>query len=164
MTQSSCAILERKMGGNGGRSSAAQRSKQLLWNQEYVPWVNTLPEFNRIKRTGVLLLLRLQTAFAWVCWACLCVARGASYLSKPSSKTNCHPCHTITGGPRFSVSISFLRQGQSWNCSSRLSVESSHLVELVNCTELSSYKSKVPKMTSRSGNAFPDRWMCHSYP
>lgn len=53
MTQSSCATLERKMGGNGGRNLAAQRSKQLFWNQESVPQVSTLPEFNRMEGTGV---------------------------------------------------------------------------------------------------------------
>ena len=74
MTQSGCAILERKMGGNGGRNLAAQRSKQLFWNQESVPWASILPEFSRIKRTSALLLLHLQTAFTWVCWVHSCQA------------------------------------------------------------------------------------------
>lgn len=82
MTQSGCAILERRMGGNGGRNLAAQRSKQLFWNQESVPWSSILPEFSRIKRNAALLLLHLQTAFTWACWAHSCQAVWCVYLTK----------------------------------------------------------------------------------
>lgn len=142
MTQSSCATLERKMGGNGGRNLAVQRSKQLFWNQESVPQVSTLPEFNRMEGTGVFLLLQLQTAFVWACWMWFC--QGMWF------HTTCarHPPGlSVSLGDMIILSSNSILSpgfGQSWNSGSRLSTGLSHLV-VAYCTRSSPCKSKAQK-------------------
>ena len=149
MTQSSCAILERKMGGNGGRNLAAQRLKQLFWNWESVPWANTLPEFNRMKRTGALLHLHLQTAFAWVCWVrfyqgtrCALPAQGVLQAHPPALATqsqgdHCPPSASPSlgraspetadpgwtlNGPIWWNALHWIKQLQEWGSKSDLQV------------------------------------------
>lgn len=155
MTQSSCAILERKMGGNGGRNLAAQRSKQLFWNRESVPWASTLPEFNRMKRTGALLLLHLQTAFVWVSWVCFCQGtwcalpvQGILQAHLPALATPPQWDHHPPSASPSSGKASSETADPGWTFS--------HPIWWKLSTEWSSYKSNAPKVTSRSGNTSPD--------
>lgn len=157
MTQSSCAILERKMGGNGGRNLAAQRSKQLFWNQESVPWASTLPEFNRIKRTGV--LLHFQTAFSWVCWVCFCQGTWCAlpvqgilqdYLPALATQSQEDHCPLSASPSLGRASPETVDPGWMLN----------HPIwwKLSTSAKLSSYKTEAPKVTSRCGNASPDNF------
>lgn len=122
MTQSGCAILKRRMGGNGGRNLAAQRSKQLFWNQESVPWASILPEFSRIKRTAALLLLHLQTAFTWVCWAPSCQAVWCVLPDQGPPGPPASLCHAATSWDELHLlsSAQFLSSDLSCNRWSRI--------------------------------------------
>lgn len=141
MTQSSCATLGRKMGGNEGRNLAAQRSKQLFWNQESVPQVSTLPEFNRMEGTGVFLLLQLQTAFVWACWVWFCQGMWST-LKVQGNLQACLPalvtwsyCPPTASFPLDLVSPEMWVQAEHWIVT----------FGVVYCTESSPCKSKVQK-------------------
>jgi len=135
MTQSGCAILERKMGGNGGRNLAAQRSKQLFWNQESVPWASILPEFSRIKRTSALLLLHLQTAFTWVCWVHSCQAVWCVLPVQASSGATRQPvpCSHMVGWTSSSIKCLVSQLGPVLQLMTQNTTQC-HLITLWNCS------------------------------